>query len=743
MEQKHLSELLEKNTVVPEIQREYVWGSRKEIFVQFIDTLKDAEAGNIKLGFLYSYSRNGEEYIIDGQQRFTTLVLLLYYLSLKNPKNTEDFRRRLKTDSANMAFTYRVRTNTEQFMKDLFSSGVCSREEILDSQWYHQYYDNDLTIRSMINFLDYLKSTGFEYDYDNLLKVSFWHYPVNKTSMGEELYITMNSRGKALDSAEHLKPLLMKNEPDKDRNWGRIWDNWEEFFFGILGKREISCINVAMNNFIRLVWELETCGEHDVLDPTAAKEDIELGNINLKGIWHYFTALEALYNSEFKTEINRLFGDEVNGVKDANMLTLKSLLCACRYHSDDKYEHRRVYERVYNAFQRRRILNHIPLLKLLKKYREALGGKTFYEIILDNCGKNWNDKDYPIPPFDEKECKQVQLIQDSLNRDDDEIPVSEIVPLLGVLGKIKYSDIEEEFWRVCRRDIGSHKIWNGDLSILIGWSCDETGKFDLSKFRHYADVIDTVFTGKDRHLDGRHEIDMLRRATIVGIPNYQPVSRGWYKTFGWDWSDWLRLINNYPADFKKILDEIGDGDQTALEAYIQKHSNVVNDYLDFAVDNYLLDFTHNSETCDIQYFSNKEDRNICVGGGTRRHTRWILQHNALILKEFGGNYKADKRNDRHLIGIGEWGVWYWADKGYNCVVMDNVQYKIDIRYDNKEKSCSLTVKCSNNDPCDLILPGFDWREKEYTKVIRQTEFDPKGIKQKVFEIITEIDSIKK
>ena len=743
MEQKHLSELLEKNTVVPEIQREYVWGSRKEIFVQFIDTLKDAEAGNIKLGFLYSYSRNGEEYIIDGQQRFTTLVLLLYYLSLKNPKNTEDFRRRLKTDSANMAFTYRVRTNTEQFMKDLFSSGVCSREEILDSQWYHQYYDNDLTIRSMINFLDYLKSTGFEYDYDNLLKVSFWHYPVNKTSMGEELYITMNSRGKALDSAEHLKPLLMKNEPDKDRNWGRIWDNWEEFFFGILGKREISCINVAMNNFIRLVWELETCGEHDVLDPTAAKEDIELGKINLKEIWHYFTALEALYNSEFKIEINRLFGDEVNGVKDANMLILKSLLCACRFHTFDKYEHRRVYERVYNAFQRRRILNHIPLLKLLKKYREALGGKTFYEIILDNCGKNWNDKDYPIPPFDEKECKQVQLIQDSLNRDDDEIPVSEIVPLLGVLGKIKYSDIEEEFWRVCRRDIGSHKIWNGDLSILIGWSCDETGKFDLSKFRHYADVIDTVFTGKDRHLDGRHEIDMLRRATIVGIPNYQPVSRGWYKTFGWDWSDWLRLINNYPADFKKILDEIGDGDQTALEAYIQKHSNVVNDYLDFAVDNYLLDFTHNSETCDIQYFSNKEDRNICVGGGTRRHTRWILQHNALILKEFGGNYKADKRNDRHLIGIGEWGVWYWADKGYNCVVMDNVQYKIDIRYDNKEKSCSLTVKCSNNDPCDLILPGFDWREKEYTKVIRQTEFDPKGIKQKVFEIITEIDSIKK
>ena len=432
MEQKHLSELLEKNIVVPEIQREYVWGSRKEIFVQFIDTLKDAEAGNIKLGFLYSYSRNGEEYIIDGQQRFTTLVLLLYYLSLKNPKNTEDFRRKLKTDSANMAFTYRVRTNTEQFMKDLFASGVCSREEILDGPWYHRYYDSDLTIQSMIEFLDYLKSTGFEYDYDNLLKVSFWYYPVDKTSMGEELYITMNSRGKALDRAEHLKPLLMKNANNKRLNWGKEWDNWEEFFFRIRGDREISCINVAMNNFIRLVWELETCQEHNELEPSKAQKDIDLDIIRI-----YFRAMESLHDSEYKDEINRLFGDDVNGVKDANMLILKSLLCACRFHTFDKCEHRRVYERVYNAFQRRRILNHIPLLKLLKKYRECLGGKTFYEIILENCGKNWNDKDYPTPPFDEKESQMIQIIQDSISGDDVVVSVN-VMPILCALDKSFY-----------------------------------------------------------------------------------------------------------------------------------------------------------------------------------------------------------------------------------------------------------------------------------------------------------------
>ena len=383
-------------------------------------------------------------------------------------------------------------------------------------------------------------------------------------------------------------------------------------------------------------------------------------------------------------------------------------------------------------------MNHIPLLKLLKKYRECYGGKTFYEIILDNCGKNWNDKDYPTPPFDEKECKLVQLIQDSINRDDDEVSIREILPWLGILGKIKYSDIEEEFWRVCRRNIGSHKIWNGDLSILIGWSCDETGKFDLSKFRHYADLIDALFPGEDRT---GHEIDTLRRALIVGLRDYLPVRRGVYQTFGWEWSDWRRLIDNNPDAFKEFIDEIGDGSPESMSSYIQTHCTTVNKYTDFAVDNYLLDFTHNSCSCDIRDDEKRNDYNIYVKGS--RHTRCILRYNALILKEFGGDYKADKRNDRHLIGIGEWGVWYWAYKWYNCVVMDNVQYKIDIRYDNKEKSCSLTVKCSNNEPCDLTLQGFEWIEKEYTQIIRQTEFDPKAIKQKVIETINEIDMQKK
>ena len=41
MDKKNIEELLGNYMVVPEIQREYVWGSNKNIVNQFIDSIKD------------------------------------------------------------------------------------------------------------------------------------------------------------------------------------------------------------------------------------------------------------------------------------------------------------------------------------------------------------------------------------------------------------------------------------------------------------------------------------------------------------------------------------------------------------------------------------------------------------------------------------------------------------------------------------------------------------------------------
>lgn len=87
------------NMIVPEIQREYVWGNNSDVLEKFLQELEKKGSPcqechhvhtnkNINVGFLYSYKpsyvkyeseRILDEFLIDGQQRITTLFLLLLY----------------------------------------------------------------------------------------------------------------------------------------------------------------------------------------------------------------------------------------------------------------------------------------------------------------------------------------------------------------------------------------------------------------------------------------------------------------------------------------------------------------------------------------------------------------------------------------------------------------------------------------------------------------------------------------
>ena len=85
MDKKNINDLLNDfNFVVPEIQREYVWGANKNkrVLSQFLKDLDHKLGqGDANIGFLYSYESGAEHYLIDGQQRYTTILLLCYYLA--------------------------------------------------------------------------------------------------------------------------------------------------------------------------------------------------------------------------------------------------------------------------------------------------------------------------------------------------------------------------------------------------------------------------------------------------------------------------------------------------------------------------------------------------------------------------------------------------------------------------------------------------------------------------------------
>lgn len=545
-------------------------------------------------------------------------------------------------------------------------------------------------------------------------------------SLGEDLYITMNSRGKTLDNAEKLKPLLFEKSRKELKNWGKIWDDWEDFFFTLLNGDDITKINVAMNNLIRIVWELKTCGEHNELKPFEAIKDLNLSDIAL-----FFNALKLIVNSEFKNKVDLLFGNKKSDESDGNFLILKSLLLVCiKYGEDEKMrnvEMKRVYQLIYNKMYRRGSQKHIPLLTLLKTYHERIDG-NFYNIALDACSGDGKD-DY----FDTSDLLMIQTMSDSVKDN-----LSEL------------SEVEKEFWKTQSTDVVKcHYIWKGDLSTLINWS-SENNNFNIETFCRYSSFFDSLFTDFSGH-----EINSLRRAWIVGMKEYSPVKVGSYYTFCWEWEDWTKSITQHSTDFKLFMDNLikyKEDEKTlddALEKYIKEtlkdyiKQSAEEDYIEFAKDSYLIDFTKNSKTCDIYHWGT-EDWWICTDGSRSRHTGFISQYNAYILKKFGANYKNNSLSNSKKIGIGDWCVWYWATSNNNCIAVENSTYRIviDIKYDNKQKKCSFILKSrdSQQNIEDKYVEGFIKKENEYhLELDMQDGFNADLIKDKVLECINRFE----
>lgn len=248
--------------IIPEIQREYVWGSlinSEKVLVPFLNSIKISAKvdeschyahglENQHMGFLYSYkpqyirdisSRISDEYIIDGQQRFTSLFLLLFVRAVIEERIL-DFNNLVRWEEYNIAFDYKVRQLTHKFIYDLIAhvqtDGKSVLKNIIEEKypcWLLNDYLKDTTVGNIINaikciFKIFNNDSDYYYDY-LLTRIHFWHFKTDVTSQGEELYITMNSRGEELSDNEAQKARRLKNTDQT--KWGPLWEEWQTYFW--------------------------------------------------------------------------------------------------------------------------------------------------------------------------------------------------------------------------------------------------------------------------------------------------------------------------------------------------------------------------------------------------------------------------------------------------------------------------------------------------------------------------------
>lgn len=674
MKSYSISELLDKNIlIIPEIQREYVWGLNPHVVIPFLEDLDKSLADSAKrnVGFLYSYSIHGcEHYVIDGQQRLTTLVLLLYHFSILSG-NHRAFLKLLKVNEPTMSFSYNVRPLTENFLRQLFTHQCPNSTSVRSQKWYLSDYKNDMTINAILGTLDILEKAKFSnLSYEKVLdSVCFWYFDVKEnTSQGEELYITMNSRGQKLTDSEQLKPRLFEKLSGKEvAHYGKLWDNWEEFFYQNRPKdsaNAMEAVDLGMNNFVQMVSELVSESETDVLKGTTS--------LSLYDLDKWFIALSNPKIVSLQQEVNRLYGTD----EDARFYVLKALVTASYKGVTDEREFERIRQTMRNATIRRNsIKRHLALLKLLQMYRNS--NSSFFEFM--SSGVDYTDV------FEESDVRKM-----------------------GILAELKSHEVEDEFW-----DDEHHAIWKGNIRHLIDWSMVD-GHFDFSKYHSYRTLFNSLFMKSEHELRSDARLDILRRALLAReVPNYPDYYRSSTNcSFAFEAVDWRILINSSSEAIHSFFDELlmGDDPWKVMEEMIESYP-VEKNYSEFVHDKNLLNYCSFK---NIQWWWNTIyliGRERASGTHANIHTYKYFLHN----KE---------------IGIPEAWTMNFYGSGITCVYYDykknNLNVAIDILWNsghshNKiEVDCFLRVEIETETTLHFVSElGFVWEDNRYRLFIDQ------------------------
>ncbi len=284
--------------IIPEIQRDYVWETtnvekllntiwgnfskkiQMNISIQDNRVEKEIEETlraylaeeysrlkfNTRVGFIYAYSDSdyaGKFFLIDGQQRITTLYLLLLALYIKaypvlvDEKNkesdTDDSRggnefKSLYFKNNQLKLDYKVREVAHDFMQSfvIYVLSHNGSEGFETSKWYYRMYTDDKTCQSVMkNFrtieriIDaqfeeqdrsvYIRAIDYVENY-----IEFNYFDTRLSEQGERLYLYMNSRGETLSQQEIIKSSLIKKSKNKIED-GQKWEEWQDFFWRYRG----------------------------------------------------------------------------------------------------------------------------------------------------------------------------------------------------------------------------------------------------------------------------------------------------------------------------------------------------------------------------------------------------------------------------------------------------------------------------------------------------------------------------
>ncbi|MCI1720921.1 MAG: DUF262 domain-containing protein [Bacteroidales bacterium] len=700
----------DKKVIIPDLQRDYCWGDdasteKGELVTDFVNNLieqYDSDSqntqGTLNLGLFYGYEvPTNHIQLCDGQQRLTTLYLLLGMLNKKMNNKLcynliYDFEN--KQDDKGPYLNYYIRETSHYFMSDLvlkfFIGNKDTVESIKDCDWYFSDYNLDPSIKSMLRALSIIESLlknknetwCCSFGKWLLNNVTFLYFNMENRKNGEETFVVINTTGESLSATQNLKPLVINAEINKSFN--DVAEKWEEIETWFWRRRQGSndTADAGLAEFMRWISVIEQVNVE--LPKNMQSKDTKwlaqtiLQGKNKSGFPYKTTSFETIYtywkalkwiderSSEF-IFVNDLLSPSINN--DVNKLyaigqnqcfVLLPLLkfVYLNINKVTGLDFHRNARRIYEFFK------NLIRISDVSKAVNALTREAIRIIDLLEKGdivsllKHANDVSKQILTEEEKHKFDI-LLKHLDNR----------------------TKVEEAFWNV-----QEHPIWNGEIMPIIRWS-SSNGGFNLDNFLQYDSKFREIFTNNG------HGSDILRRALLtIGLKDYPRIFKGYTNfSFGWDLTDWHTLINDNVDKFKDFFDNLIDG--VKCETMINNYKNKSDVWYYFVSMPGLLDY------CKQKNIQKWQNSFILISQQRLSSPHAELYSYILFL-----HYKTNNS----LIPINGWNTSYppaSKEDEHTCVLFEK---KI-----SNDKIIVIKVYFnSNNYTIDLFLKAKDESEKQ-------------------------------
>lgn len=212
---------------IPSYQRKYSWG--KEQCEALIQDIEDNKDNTYFIGSIIWVEETKD--IIDGQQRLTTVFLLLLaiYERLKElQKNTEgdgqnflDEIKGMVVDRGNNCRIKFSEKETKNNLKNIIDERFFAKNDRTDNEnRHHRIYQNYKKFNECLEDKNYAELKEI---YEKVTNLTFISVKVQDEQDGYTLFDTMNTRGMPLSAIDIIKNSYMrKGEQNKTKNWEEL-----------------------------------------------------------------------------------------------------------------------------------------------------------------------------------------------------------------------------------------------------------------------------------------------------------------------------------------------------------------------------------------------------------------------------------------------------------------------------------------------------------------------------------------